>query len=544
MKTPFLLVVVISSLAFCNLSEAQVNDSQRAQRRALVEDLLRGLLDSQTQPKGASPGGQPQYVPGGQSRPRPPRYIPGPGGIVIAVSPEMKDARKQIRSWQVSCEKLVDELRFHEHESPQLRPLLADAMKIQAAVNALNNKAQLYPTLNPLVNDFGAIDRDWRVLSHRLQQVDGLTPKCRTLVTSIAEMDTQLCSLFGIQPQIDRQELVRLTTELNSHFKHLLQDVYYQMRGKPKGKMIMQQGQELYSRINQSSSLIPRGSYDSIVKAYRDCNTQWRYFSRQLRAVTDQRIRRDIQEIELLGRQIHEQLWLPVEMDRDYVTHLMTSIQQDAALLFDTVSLNQLMTCQQPNAVIRSVKEFQNSCASFTESIASGKSPDKLAWDFKRFEKQWNGVQKPFREFQDNEVNYQLDEINYTMTTLQETFGRGIEIDHQSLVQIAANLDQLCQELSIDIHRRIHRRRYDKRFHDSICDQADTLHDAVHDFHRGIISHRSGGIDRKQLSGVFHHWKALKQMMNKCQPKDQAELLKIRRQIEPLMVKLQLVFAG
>ena len=540
--------LIIACLVFCNVSVGQVSQEQRNRRRALVEDLLKGLIESQAEPQRTAPRpGQnvrPDTFPKNNSGRLDPNMNRRPGnGVVIETSADMLSARRELKNWSKVSNDLVKELRYHEHESPALRPYLADAMKTQASINALVLKAELYPTLPQLINDFGAIDRDWRVLSHRLKQSGALSSECMGLVNSIGNLDTQLCGLFKIEPQLNRQELMRLTTELNANYKHLVQDVYYQTRGKPGGQAILRQGQELYTIINESSALIPRGGYDSIVNAYKNCNVRWREFSGSLRKISDQRIRRDIQEIETLGAQIHEQLWLPVELDRDYINHLTSTIAQDANRVFDSVSINQLLKCEQPGLVLNSVREFNQTCDAFARTVSNGRSQSDLSWDFKLFQDQWDKIHDTFHNLKDPQIDQQLEEIDYAMGTLKNTFGDGPVIDHQMMTQIAANLDQLCHQLNDDIHRRVDRRRYDNGFHRKICAQAESLHDLVHDMHRDVVSKRGRINDGHQLPAIFDHWVALRPMINECKPEDLNSFREIRRQIEPLMVKLQVVFS-
>jgi len=121
-------------IGFSSFADAQ---DQRARRRALVEDLLRGLIDSQVpdQP-------DPRYSQPRQSQPRPgvprvpqPRPRPTVKPVVVEVTPTMLTARKSFTKWNTACGQLITEIRQHEIESPQLRPLLGDALKVQANID-------------------------------------------------------------------------------------------------------------------------------------------------------------------------------------------------------------------------------------------------------------------------------------------------------------------------------------------------------------------------------------------------------------------------
>jgi hypothetical protein len=86
--------------------------------------------------------------------------------------------------------------------------------------------------------------------------------------------------------------------------------------------------------------------------------------------------------------------------------------------------------------------------------------------------------------------------------------------------------------------------------------QWDQMHHLLHDFKIPAVDHQLEEIEfsmdtLKQAFGdapamsptVFVQWKSLKPMIDQCQPKDKLAFAQYRSQIEPLMVKLQVVFA-
>ncbi|MFK7770340.1 MAG: hypothetical protein AB8B55_24225, partial [Mariniblastus sp.] len=177
-------------------------------------------------------------------------------------------ARQHLARWSKASGQLVEELRHHEYEAPQLRPLMADAIKLQASVELLNRKAQIYPTIDPLMAEFSMIDQNWRVLSHRLKKANGLPRECVSYIDSIVDLDTKMCGLLELQPQIDRRELRRLTAELKADYDHLMHNVYFLARGKKGGAQLIQNGRNLQAMMEQAGALIGRGDYDTIVSAY------------------------------------------------------------------------------------------------------------------------------------------------------------------------------------------------------------------------------------------------------------------------------------
>lgn len=537
-----LIVPLAIVLTFSGLSFVQAQDQRRENRRAFVEDLLKGLIESQTQPRPPNPRPNAQPNVPVQPFPRQPGQ-PGHPPVRVDVSREMLAARGHLKNWNKASGNLVQELRHHEYEAPQLRPLMADALKLHANIELISRKAQLYPTVTPLVDDFGLIDRDWRVLSHRLQQTAGLPPECSGIINTIGGYDTQLCSLFNVQPQIDRRELTRLSTKLRSDYDHLLQDVYYLVRGKQGGRELLTRGKNLQTMIAQFSALMGRSDYNTIVGSYQQCTNNWKAMSRELIRLRDDRLRHSIADIETTTNLINEQLWLPSSLDRQYLASMAGSVAQDTTRILDTITLSQLLATKQPVIVFNSAREVQAACANFSNGVSSGAPVEDLEWDFRLFEVQWDQMHHLFHEFDIPAVNNQLEEIQFSMDTLKQTFGDAPVMPPAMMAQLTANLDALCRQTSLDVHRRIVvGSRYDQGFHDSICDSADQLSRSASTLHHRVLRNPNASLSRQDFNDMFVQWRTLKPMMNQCQEPDKLAFNQYRKQIEPLMVKLQVVF--
>jgi len=542
-----LIIPIALILCFCITDFSQAQDP-RARRRQLVEDLLRGLIDSQVQ---KSQQGQRQYDPRRQAvpgtRPGQPRQgviIPNQPKVVVEVSPQMRKVRKQLTSWNQECGQLIQEIRVQEYEVPQLRPLLADAMKVKANIEVICRKAELYPNCAPIVDDFRVIDADWRMLEHRLRSARGVSPKCVSCLDRCAKYDTQVCEILEVQPQFNRRELQRLATKLKADYDHLIYDLYYVVRNQPNGgRKILAQGKELQTMIAQSSALIKNGSYDNVVGAYKQCIGGWHDFNHRLTGFRDERIRHAISDIELTGGLIREQLWLPAEIDREYLGGLSNAVAVGAGQVFDSISLSQLMECKAPGLALSAAREFQAACGNFSNSITSGAPLEDLEWDFRLFEVQWNDMNRMFREFGIRKVDHRLVDIEASMVTLRQAFGEAPVMNYGQLQQLTANLGAICRQTTIDVRRRVVEPRYEAGFQQQICGSADKFASSVNDLHQRVLRNPRAQLTQQELNNMFVQWRTLKPLMNQCKDQDRAALVQYRSQIEPLMVKLQVVFA-
>ena len=518
----------------------------REQRREFVQDLLKNLLESQlnrnNNPRdNVYPQPYPPYQPGGQF---PPQTRPRPGRPVqVEVSPEMLKIRNQLNQWNVATGKLVEELRIHENKSPQLRSLFADTLKFQANVNAVNRRATLLPVRQPMINDFVALDRDWRNLSTRLKQARGLPPKCKRMIKSIADLDTKLCGLFGVQPQIDRIELARLATTLANDYDHLLRGVYFSARGKRGADALLQQGQRLQTMIGQASSLIQHGNYDTIVDAYRKCTKEWKQFSRRVLRLQDERLRYSIQHIENTGRLIQEQLWIPVELDREYLASLAESIENDTQQMFRSITLAEIMASEQPGNVLAMAREFRSSCQTLGQQLNGNIPEDQLDWSYRLMRSRWDKMQSTYSKFGLPAVDHRLEDIRFSVNSLGEIFGTEFVLSHEEIVHLYSQLDALCKQASFDIHRRVTPPKYSPEFQQQICGLGDRLSKRAFSLHRAstLPNYRPSQNDLRPL---FNDWNTLRPMLAKCQQSDMLHFANFRRNLEPLMVKLQVLYSN
>lgn len=541
------LLILLTTFATISLS-APVSAQDRTQRREFVQDLLKGLLESQLERardprQDIFPG---QFPPQQNPWPGPNRPVqPGRPGqpVEVAVSPEMIQIRNSLAGWNTAAGNLVAELRHHESESPKIRRLLADAIKFQANVATVTRRAQLLPSYQAMTNDFVALDREWRVLSTRLKQTRGLPANCMGMMTTINDLDTNLCGLFQVQPQINRVELARLATTLASDYDHLLRGVYFSARGKRGGEQLMRQGQELQSMIGQASTLIHRGDYDSIVAAFRTCTAQWRTFSRQVLQLQDERLRFSVQHIEDTGRKIQEQLWLPIEIDREYLASLANAISVDAQRVFDSVSMGQLMASPQPGNVLSLAREFQQSCETLSRQLANGATEDQLEWTYRLFASRWNRLHDEFHQFRIPEVDHRLEDIQFSVNAFAEVFGNEVVVGRDELVRVYAELDALCKQANRDIRRRVTSRKYGDVFRDQLLGVSDGLASAVHNIHQSsfLPNYQPSAV---QLGPMFQTWNSMRPMLAQCQADDLEHFGNFRRQIEPLMVKLQVLYGN
>ena len=530
------LIAVTSAamLLLWSMSCAQAQD-QRQRRRAFFEDLLRVVVESQ-QDKNIAPQRP------GRPNVGPPELRPGYGRPNGPVTTRVANCRRQLQVWEDECGHLIVELRKEERKLPRLRPLLVDAMRVVASIKNLRGYASRLPNVEPLVDPYCDIDADWRLLQHRLRQTRGLPQSCIARLDKCNQCNNQLCELFEIQPQINRRELAQYCAEMSSHFQHLTQDVYYDMQSEPGGRKLVRECQAMYASVNETVPLIPRGNYDSIAGVFKDCVDQWQGLKLKLLDCPHERVRRHCHKIETCGNHIRELLWLPVEIDYGYMGTVCGRLQRDMDHILESYTLKDLLASPKPAVLLSCCREFQKQCVSFNKCVARKSSYDQMLDEYRLFSGQWSKLQPLLAECDRPKIKRRLAECEEHVDVFGGVFGDGPIIDHYSMVQICAELDQLCLQLDQLIQQRISR-QYDFRFHEDICRHADALKQSVHVLHEHAIGNRRHEVHaRADLETAMVHWKKLRPLIKKCKDADRRALNQLRGQIEPLLVKLQVVY--
>ena len=515
--------------------DAQVTQEQRERRRAMLGDLFKTLIESQMErdPVPTQPG-RPNLrpFPGHDHQPTKP------------LTPNMVTARAKIQAWETESGKLVTLLRKEERRVPRVRPLLADALTISASIKSLRANMGRVHTLDPLTDSFCEIDSQWRLLNHQLSQVNGLNSECSACLARMSSLDTDLCGLFNVEPQFNRRELGRYCTQMASGFQHLIRDIRYDMRNDPQYGAILADCQRLYARLNESGRLIQRGSYDSIVKLYQQSVTDWRKLKYKLVSCPYARIRRGVYEIESIGGHIAELLWLPADIDRQYLARVVQSMQRDTNLAFQQVSLKDILASKTPGAILACCNEFQSLCTRFDTRLNSDVDLDSLLWDYKQFSNQWGEVQGHLGKFRSPQIEQTVGQVDNGFQVLQTVFGDGPLIDRATMVQICSELDQLSYQLVDNIDRRTVR-NYEPAFRTEFRTGARDFHTCIHGMHEHALSNRRHDADAQaDVVAGLAAWNRIRPLINKCRPEDRRPLQQLRARISPLLVKLQVVFGA
>ncbi len=498
-----------------------------AQRKEIVDELLRTLIESQLN-RGRPP--QPQQAPPPEVAPRPRPDSP------------TRAARMEVQAMSTDAMQLAQSLQIESRSQPQLRGQLGRLIQVQAALDA-QSVGRGGHSFELMAQEYAVIDRDWRSIEYQLQQFPDLTPRSKQLVKAVSDHDRKLCQMLGVEPQLDRTELVRLSGELTTNYRQLMDDIYLDLRRSPQMPALLQQGKQLQLRFRQATSLVDRAGYYQLVVEYKKCQQEWRAFSASLHPVATDRIRRSMFRVEQTGRSIQEQLWIPVELDPVLIQQLVQTVEADADRLMALIALPDLLAHPQPDKVLKAASEFHNTCGSFAAASQGQFDRDSLLWDYRLFDVQWREFANQCRAFNSPSIQQQLIDVESRMAMLRGALGIDAGLDRAQLTQLAASLDELAYQFEQTAEKRVlNSGKYNPQFQAQFAQEIEALHNAAHTLHDQVTTQHDSEPLTAHASSMIRAWNSCKARVTQCQPEHQQLLYQTMAQIEPHMVSLQVMF--
>jgi len=508
-------------LAMVHVGAAQDRNDQR---RQFFEGILRTLIESQVD-RGPRPDNGPRIPPGGRN-------------------PQLEAARQTLDRFSDESGNLLAGLRQEEQVNPAYRAVLGDMVRIKADADVLRQRAAVI-NAEQFSNDYSSIDRQWRVVSHRLRQIPSFDRGCLGHVEKLNVYDQQICDLLGVTPQFDRLELARQIAEMRAYLQTLLEDLAFDARRQPGGQVLVLEGQKLLASVDHLGQVVAqRATHPVVVAEYQQFFARWRGWASQSRAVDDRHIGRNIRRIHEINDAIHELLWIPKTVDRGELLALVKTLQRDFDYVYAAITLDRLLRHPNPQNVVAGAASLNGSCANLVASLAGQTSLDELVWDFRTLEVEWQSVGGQFASWREPELDQRLAAVQRTMDILSQTLGQELTIDHRDVVALAASIHEGADSLALQMSRLVNvPNQYPPQFRASSNAAARDFQDAAHHFHESIARGAADDHLKRDCLALAAAWQAAQQALAGFNPTQRGFLDQICQPLAPQIAKVQVLYA-
>jgi hypothetical protein len=412
-------------------SQLSVGHADEKSRR-VVNGIFRILIESQGR--------------GGQPAPRPSTVRPS------QATPEMAKVRVALSGYQKESAGLYGLLQKESQRQVQVRTLLGDASKVQARSDSLARRSLAVSDHRLLASESIQLDRDWRALSYRLEQLPGLSAPCRECIGRMDGYGTQLCGALNFEPQVDRRALVRQSDTLVIHLRGLIEDLDFELRrNRDRQKLIIAAGQVHQAAIAFAEAAHEGATYQQLVTGYRRFLKLWSPFARIVCGIESHFIERSTLRVQEADQAIHELLWLPRDLDRNILIQLTTGISAEVDRIFSTVTLAMLIQLPGYDDIPSDASEFYGVCANFADCVERQEGRDDLVSAYEYLPASWVAFSRHFRSVDHAMIRRSLAEIESRLVALREPLGIPGGFDLTKARRHAASVQHLAEHLSDDV---------------------------------------------------------------------------------------------
>ncbi|MBC8354946.1 MAG: hypothetical protein H8E66_23455 [Planctomycetes bacterium] len=518
---PHVIALLIAGglVATACCTDATAQQPTRDARKQFVEGLLKSLIESQI-----------------DRRPPPPNRPPLP-----RLEQVLLVARKNLDSFSTHSAQLVNDWSANVARSPNSRHMLGDLIKLNATVANVQTRAANARHVEDLRADIVVLDREWRLLSHRLKQTENLSPECSRCIGRLNELDTVLCTAFGVSPQVDFHSLVAATLALNTSLSHLIEDIELELPRTRIGRSLIAEAAQVQQRSLLLSNLVSqRRKYEEVVNSFRGFYSQWSSVASKIRQVDSRHLERNVRRIDESSHAIHELLWLPEDVDYGRLSYLTRSLRRDVDGMFNTVSLNVLLELSQAARVLPVASEFYGLCENFTNSVESRAPLRQLQSDYRYLVDSWPELSGCFSPCRTPEVVQSLKGIEESFVSLRDAIGLAPQVDWKHGNEVAAALIVSSDSVIAEVQRHVYSNpRYDQRFRFESARDASAFRGAVRRLHEAIVN-RQEELLRERTETMADAWAHLiEHCFRQLLPADQLHLRDLRSLATEHVVEIQ-----
>lgn len=515
------LVIGVTLLA--GIFQATATVQAQPDRRQMFENLLQSLIETQLE-RHLTP------------RAEPPRSNPP------TVSPKVLQARESLNAFAEESGHVLETMQADAARAPGVRPLLGEMLRLRADATVLARQSIAVTDLEPLTESVQQLDRRWRLVSHRLSQMDGLTQTCSRCVNELNQIDQDLCRLFQIQAQIDGRELLRLADSLTADVGNLVEDIEIEFGRTRDGQALLLEGRRVQQQARYFADSIGRNpAYDAIVAEFGKYHDAYSRLALRLWPLENRYLERSMRRIEETDRQVHMLLWLPQPLNRQQLNHLTTVLTQRVDDLFDKVTLQMLIASPAAANVLNTAGQFHGCCENFALTVESDGTADDLRAEFLYMQDAWPELAQCFRGIHDQDVDQLLKEIEQTYLSMRDALQIQTQFDRRAAIELAAELESQLEHLLADLrHELAHGARQPQSFQARALQACQALWQAAGKLHENLANNQDLESIQRSCIALQRDWSTFHdQYLDKLVDDPRSHIHETVEQVTPLIVQLR-----
>ena len=487
----------------------------RAQRRGeIVEGLLRGFLEVQLKKERQKSLERQQAA--DRYRHIPPPSVPGsPRPAPARVSPEIQASRTTLNQFARQSAALADGMHPSLARVRGARPLMADVLRLKTTAALMYGQAQKSSDFALLREEFGCLDCQWRDLSFQLQQLRGWDANTIGQIRQLDGCCDRLCRVMELEPQFDREAVFRLSVETTAYLTTLLDDIQYELYGRPGAAPLVGECRRLVEQSRRMSGLASGAPYDDLLTKYAAFVSNWRTFAAEVYAFENPYCGRSVRRIRSCNRGVFDRLRRPLPIDRTYLTHVSHMIAYEVDLLLENMTVKALVQMPPNNqqAVLDTARQLYGQCSHYCDCVEKDSTLNDLMMDYIEINNQWASLDGYLAPVTSARVVASRRLISEYDTELCGLLHVPATLDRAHAMQLAASLEELAEQLRYDVRRYARYYRTDS-FRNQAYQNSDTFYVRAQNLHAYL--QKGAGIKelRAGCNGVVTDWASLTRVIS------------------------------
>jgi hypothetical protein len=514
---PWLCGVLILPLILTMCTRTQAQDS----RRELLDNYLKDLIKNELQKL--------------EQKNQPDEFAPSAPKVKVDNSREIHSA---LRSFTNDCDDLALSLITDSRRIPGLNQLLPEIYQLRARSSVLADKTAQGNDWSNLLDDIKTIDRDWRTVSFKLSQLQGLSRQQTRLMARLDQTSQDLIGDLNARPQINTYELTQALASLQVDFQNLLEEVEFEITDSTERNSLLIEGRQAQQQVGHMSLMVRDGAdYDSLVEEYGRFSQIWSPMLTKLQGYNNRYIERSLRRISESDRNIHELLWLPQEIDRQQLMYQTSLLKKDVDEFFARTPLKLLISLPNPEYVLSTADAFYGVCENFTDIVNRNGSREDMVDAFSYIVDAQADFIETFKPIRSQAALNVLNSIDQHVHDLREGLILEEQFDNRKAIELGASLQNLAEHLHMDT--RIWLSDVQVGYERQAEAATARFSELAAEYHRQALNGSNASKLKSLSDDLYEQWRIVHSYISRSTNEHRTHLARLASHIGPAVVELR-----
>jgi len=436
--------------------------------------------------------------------------------------------------------RLYSSLDADYRRNPSLRSLLSDLSRLRTLASQVNQDMAAGVTLERIVVDFRQLDTDWRLLSTRMAQANGLSSISLQSVDRIDRLDQQVGKLFQVEPTLDRRTLQQQLGIMENALYNMSDELRRDMNASAKMTELASDARKLQQQIARVTDLvIDNYPYERIVSEYNRFERAWAVMLDSLRTVSNTGVVRAVRRVVDSDNMVHELLWIEHTTSRAQLKQTADAMIRDVDEFYNRTPLKLLLTFKNAAGTLQVADNFYGTVQNFKDNLERNESDQQLVESYRYVEEYGTIFVRTFSTLKSQAAIVVLREIEDGIAELRAELNLGgtvSQVDTRKLVPIAASLENLADQLEFDVRRWLTAER--PTYRTEVTNATAAFMARTQKIHSMLDREPTLQELQRETDSLYQEWKVVYDFLSRCRTNDRANLSQLASEIRLDLIDL------